>query len=161
MALVIAIICFIVVLLSLVLFIAQIRYRKKHPEKFKKPERFKSYINESTGQIFLRSDGYNPNKKSNAVSKSEEWIIGDKVIIINEIQQSRKTVPISQLSGVKIDKQFNLHFLQLFIAGGATSRTFFGTGGISGMPNYSICFSDHDLNIAQKAHDYIVAQVSQ
>jgi hypothetical protein len=121
----------------------------------------KSYINNDTGEIFLRSDGYRPDKKSSAISTSEEWIIREKAVVINEAQQSSKTVPMSQLSGIKLNKQFDMNFLHLYIAGGTTSRTFFGTGGISGMANYSITFSDHDLEVAQKAHDYIAAQISK
>ena len=132
-----------------------------------RPDEHKSYINEETSEIFLRSDGFTLDKKSGLISQSKEWIVSDGTITINEVKQSLKTVPISQLSGVELKKapeksnMMGIGYLHLYIAGGRSSQTFWGTGGISGLPNYSISFSAHDADIARAAHDYIAAQIAQ
>jgi len=127
----------------------------------------KSYINERTGDIFLRSIAYNPNQKSGVLdmTQSAEWIISGGTITIVEMNQ-QKSIPIAQLSGVKVvdpppKNKLAPGNLRLYIDGGLTSQTFLGTGGVSGLSNYSLAFSIHDADIVRKAHDYIAAHAAK
>ena len=125
-------------------------------------EEHKSYIDDDTGEIFLRSAGFHPDKKSNVLSDSEEWVISNNSVNINKMKQGRKTIPLSQLSGVKLEyPKHGKGCLNLYIGGGRTSQTFWGTGGMSGLPNHHLFFDAHDAEIARKAHDYIAAQIAQ
>jgi len=146
--------------LCFALAIAQIRYRKKHPEKFKKPERLKSHVEEATGRIILRSH-------DRTFKSGEEWrISGNSVAIAGNTRDlnGTKTIPISQLSGVALEEPgslLGLGYLKLYIGGGRTSQMFLGTGGISGLANYSIAFDASDADIARRAHNHIAAQISK
>jgi len=122
-----------------------------------RPEEHKSYINDDTGEIFLRSHKYDPDQKSTVLHQSEEWIIKDGTITINKANQGSKTVLISHLSGAELETPENIYSyrLKLFIAGGRTSQTFWGTGGVSGLANHIINFDARDIDIARMAHAHI------
>jgi len=126
--------------------------------KIKNPRRLKlfSYIDGQTGDIHLHSF-------SSLRSGSEKWVISDRsVAIIATDSNGRddiKTIPISSLSGVKLENTTKRYTasLRLYIGAGRTSSSLWGTGGASGLENYMINFKIPDLDIAQKAHDLITA----
>ncbi|MCL2827460.1 MAG: hypothetical protein FWD99_01840 [Oscillospiraceae bacterium] len=123
----------------------------------KRPEEHKSFIDSNTGEIFLRSNRFNPARIPmipTSIDKVEEWIISGNTITIIEFgrhNKERKSVPISQLSGVTFEDvaqsglREGVGFLKLYIAGGSGS----------GHANYTLPFNAHDIALAQKAHDYI------
>jgi len=114
-------------------------------------EEKRSYVDESTNEIFLRASNYSK-------YGSEEWVVSNKAITINTMTPSNpsKTVLISQLSGIKIEKS-ELVRLQLYIGGGATSSS----GSASNTANHTLNLDLGNLEIAQKAHDYILEQMGQ
>ena len=133
--------------------------RKKNPLS---EEERPSYIDPKTNEIFLRSYDY-------PLPESQEWVISNNTIKINILngRDTSKTVLISKLSGVKVERskdtvlQLNMAYLKLYIGGGTTSAVVVGSGGVSGQANYTLTLDQSSLEMTQKAHDYIIKRIEQ
>jgi len=135
-----------------------------------RPPEHKSYIDESTGDIVLRANNFSPGKTGGGFDPPVvEWIIsGDTITIIEHkhLNKERKIIPLAQLSGVMLKEAEDGAFragwicsLELFIGIGRIhiSSSVVGSGGSgsSGLANYTLLFHRSDIDVVQKAKEYL------
>lgn len=117
----------------------------------------RSYIDENSGDIFLRSHDFTPDYTGRFLSRPVEWIISGTTITVIEhhaTKPTRKVLQITQLSQVEVESSR----INLFIGSGVTRGTVKGTTLAltdKALPHHTLKFNPKDIEVVQKAQEYI------